>query len=315
MSFAISKWRLVAAAAFVVALALGGMVSTGERAEGTVAGMNGIVTSTFTAAIPPPINTQHSACKSKVTTSGTTVTAENHCYNVTKTGTGVPPVPPPPPPPYSPLDAPGFRTTLTGTMNPTTGAATLSFAGNPCLPADSDNDMTVDDGVTVQLTTTLKNDMMGSGTVHLEFFLNGGPGFGDCAGSPTSTSDDPFTPTNLSDTDDSDINDPNITGPEGPDGCSTSEELGSTEGAGGDRDPWNPWDFYDVDGNGTVDLFVDIFGVAGLFGQSNPPIAYDRSGVVGPNPWNINGPDGTIDLFLDIFGVANQFGHACAGTF
>jgi len=103
------------------------------------------------------------------------------------------------------------------------------------------------------------------------------------------------------------------------DGCLDKVEvqmaLGS-EAFGGLRDPANPWDFYDVNGDREIDLFNDIFGVAFLFGlnagDTGYIVAFDRGAPVGPNVWNLTPPDGTIDLFNDIFGVAFQFGHSCA---
>jgi hypothetical protein len=106
------------------------------------------------------------------------------------------------------------------------------------------------------------------------------------------------------------------------DGCTDWEELSETQGSGGLRDPSNRYDYYDVHpatGNGTIDLFNDIFGVAGKFGSSPAGGApydkyFDRGAFIpGSNGWNIQGPDGTIDLFNDIFGVAFQFGHTCTG--
>lgn len=101
------------------------------------------------------------------------------------------------------------------------------------------------------------------------------------------------------------------------DGCSDGEELGPAEMFGGRRDPMNGFDFYDINGDRAIDLFIDIFGVAGLFGASAPGPPYIASYDRGPpyaNVWNITGPDGTIDLFIDIFGVAYQFGHDCTAA-
>ncbi len=105
------------------------------------------------------------------------------------------------------------------------------------------------------------------------------------------------------------------------DGCPDKQELGDVEGEGGLRDPYNKWDFYDIDGNLTINLFGDIFGVAFAFGTGEPgrPNAHpdydemlDRGGAIeGSNAWNQKPPDGKIDLFNDIFGVAFQFGHRC----
>jgi hypothetical protein len=106
------------------------------------------------------------------------------------------------------------------------------------------------------------------------------------------------------------------------DGCSDAEELGSEEGFGGLRDPYNKWDFYDINGDQFVNLFDDIIGVANAFGtgavgRPNEDPAYseilDRGGsLTGSNVWNQRPPDGKIDLFNDIFGVAFQFGHRCS---
>jgi len=113
------------------------------------------------------------------------------------------------------------------------------------------------------------------------------------------------------------------------DGCTDIEELGPDEESGGRRNPANPWDFYDVHplgGNGVIDLFGDIFGVAYLFGyetgdpgydpsfdRSAPPTEAEEPDPSKREPWDMGAPDGTIDLFIDIFGVAYQFGHACEG--
>lgn len=100
------------------------------------------------------------------------------------------------------------------------------------------------------------------------------------------------------------------------DTCADGAELGPKERLGGRRDPNNRWDFYDVDGNGLIDLFRDIFTVAYAFGQGpGGPLyrpALDRSPpLAGGDPWDMQAPDGVIDLFTDIFGVAFQFGHDC----
>lgn len=104
------------------------------------------------------------------------------------------------------------------------------------------------------------------------------------------------------------------------DGCSDAAEqqtaIGS-EATGGRRSFKNPWDFYDTDGNKSIDLFNDIFGVAFAFGltpnDGGYSTAFDRSApAMGMDVWDMQAPDGTIDLFTDIFGVAFQFGHNCS---
>ena len=93
------------------------------------------------------------------------------------------------------------------------------------------------------------------------------------------------------------------------DGCGDLQELGSASASGGQRDPLNPWDFYDTNGDGLVDLPNDILGVILAFGAYD--VIYDRGPSAGPNPWNMTAPDGVIDLPNDILGVIQQFGHSC----
>jgi subtilisin family serine protease len=101
------------------------------------------------------------------------------------------------------------------------------------------------------------------------------------------------------------------------DGCTDAEELGSDASLGGRRDPLNPWDFYDANGDGIVNVFDDILAVVGAFGPStgaNYDPLLDRSPPPpGAEPWDLGPPDGTINLSGDILGVASQFGHTCAG--
>ncbi|MDZ4278190.1 MAG: S8 family serine peptidase, partial [Dehalococcoidia bacterium] len=109
----------------------------------------------------------------------------------------------------------------------------------------------------------------------------------------------------LADADDADV-----------DGCSNEAEFGLDPSLGGQRNPLVPWDFYDTNGDQTIDLFEDIFSVAGAFGVSQGDPGYstalDRSSVPpATDPWHVGPPDGVIDLFNDVFGVAAQFGHDC----
>ncbi|MEX2160266.1 MAG: flexitail domain-containing putative surface protein [Dehalococcoidia bacterium] len=96
------------------------------------------------------------------------------------------------------------------------------------------------------------------------------------------------------------------------DGCSDAHELGNDQGAGGLRDPYNRWDFYDVDGDRVIGLFGDIFPVAFDFGTAGSDATDRAAPILGGNDWNLPGPDGLVTLFDDIFGVAFQFGHDCS---
>ncbi|MDZ4278598.1 MAG: flexitail domain-containing putative surface protein, partial [Dehalococcoidia bacterium] len=192
------------------------------------------------------------------------------------------------------------HTTLTGQYNKATNQLELSGCFNNVENPTQGPSIWAD--VTVDAHT-------GEGTV--DIFLNqanGCPGGG--VGTPnvadvSITEQQPKDPSNAAldwDTD--------------QDGCSDKQELQSgsgSEAAGGLRDPTNRWDFYDTDNNRVVDLFIDIFGVAGQFGLPGNDKTNRASPLVGSaGPWNIRGPDATVDLFNDIFGVANQFGHDCS---
>ncbi len=81
---------------------------------------------------------------------------------------------------------------------------------------------------------------------------------------------------------------------------------------GGGRDYKNPWDWYDVNQDGVIDIAFDILGVIDhwqpLPGGAPPyDVAYDRGASAGPNPWNMTAPDGIIDLVTDILGVIDQW--------
>ena len=79
---------------------------------------------------------------------------------------------------------------------------------------------------------------------------------------------------------------------------------------GGGRDYLNPWDWYDVNQDGVIDLLVDILGVITHYAPGGDPpydIAFDRGPTAGPNACNMTAPDGVIDLLVDILGVIQQY--------
>ena len=109
------------------------------------------------------------------------------------------------------------------------------------------------------------------------------------------------------------------------DGCADGEELGPDESLGGRRNPTNPWDFYDVNGDQTINVFDDILAVAEAFGPDTginyapekdrsppPPPGKEPNDPRNNEPWDLGPPDGVINVFDDVLGVANQFGHNCA---
>jgi hypothetical protein len=108
------------------------------------------------------------------------------------------------------------------------------------------------------------------------------------------------------------------------DGCTTEEESGSNEKLGGNRDPKNGWDLYDVNGDALVNVSDDVLGVAAAFGtsagkdysaekdRSPPPSAIEEPDPSKREPWDMGPPDGAITVGIDIIGAAKQFGHDCS---
>jgi hypothetical protein len=89
------------------------------------------------------------------------------------------------------------------------------------------------------------------------------------------------------------------------------EERGTTILAGGQRDPLNHWDFYDVNGSKKVDS-IDIAQVRLRFTGTapTPPEDRDYDRRPGANPWSPNWPDGVINA-VDISLVRASFNHSC----
>ena len=78
------------------------------------------------------------------------------------------------------------------------------------------------------------------------------------------------------------------------------------------RDPFNPYDWYDVNQDGVIDLLNDILGVIQHYAPGGAPpydANWDRppSMTGGAGHWNRGAPDGVIDLLNDILGVIQQY--------
>jgi subtilisin family serine protease len=101
------------------------------------------------------------------------------------------------------------------------------------------------------------------------------------------------------------------------DGCSDIEELGPELRLGGMRNPLNPYDFYDVNGDRAVNMLDDVLAVASAFGLAKDPnydAALDRSPPPpGAQPWQLGPPDGAIGITTDVMAAVAQFGHNCQG--
>lgn len=96
------------------------------------------------------------------------------------------------------------------------------------------------------------------------------------------------------------------------DGCTDSEELGASPRLGGQRDPDNPWDYFNPTRDGTNRIDDVIAVMDHYFASEGEPAydpIYDRS-YLGPNYWNLGAPDSQIRVD-DILHVAKQFFHDC----
>ena len=97
------------------------------------------------------------------------------------------------------------------------------------------------------------------------------------------------------------------------DGCTNAEELAGNAVLGGDRDPANPWDYYEVSGDGIVDL-RDTLVVLQHFGHGpgDDPTddLLDRRVLDNGKPWRMGESDSGIDL-SDALNNLKSYGHHC----
>jgi hypothetical protein len=98
------------------------------------------------------------------------------------------------------------------------------------------------------------------------------------------------------------------------DGCKDGEELRVSPALGGQRDPLDFWDFFDLTADTSVDL-SDALDVLGFFGNpGTTPTANlrDRDAPNMAQPWRSAESDSGIDLTDALVNLA-QFGHSCSG--
>jgi alpha-tubulin suppressor-like RCC1 family protein len=99
------------------------------------------------------------------------------------------------------------------------------------------------------------------------------------------------------------------------DGCTDQRELGPNPGLGGQRDPLNPWDYFNPTGD-RINRSDDISAVVAKYGHDDGAspdyhVKYDRTPLAGGHPWQFDAPNGTIRAF-DIGAAVASFGHDCA---
>jgi hypothetical protein len=103
------------------------------------------------------------------------------------------------------------------------------------------------------------------------------------------------------------------------DGCPDKLELSDSQTAGGLRDPYNRWDFFNPEKVNTphTQTVSDIIKVVQQFGKDQGNVNYtidtDRTAVPGGNGWNLGPPDGKQSV-ADILAAVKQFGQNCNAT-
>ena len=98
------------------------------------------------------------------------------------------------------------------------------------------------------------------------------------------------------------------------DGCADGEELGPAHVFGGERNPLNHFDFYDVTGDKSIDL-SDTMLILAHFGHGPGDDALDNEldrDAGGPGVWNTIASDTGIDL-NDALVNLDSFGDDCSG--
>jgi sugar lactone lactonase YvrE len=108
------------------------------------------------------------------------------------------------------------------------------------------------------------------------------------------------------------------------DGCYDSLELGINPARGGKREPTNPFDYFDINGDRYIDVPNDILQIILAYndGPLDPggginPADYSLKKDHGPAvpgaqyAWQRSGPDGHIDVPNDILPAVLQYGHDC----
>ncbi len=101
------------------------------------------------------------------------------------------------------------------------------------------------------------------------------------------------------------------------DGCRDGREVRVwtyTPDFGGDRDPLNSWDFFDVTADQKIDLSdaIDVLGYFGDAGTSPAGNLRDRAVLNPAKPWRTSEANDGIDLTDAIFALLS-FGHECGG--
>jgi hypothetical protein len=97
------------------------------------------------------------------------------------------------------------------------------------------------------------------------------------------------------------------------DRCQDAWELGPNPRLGGQRDPQDPWDYFNPTGDG-MNRTDDIVAVLrNYFATESSPgysTAIDRGGRDGPKPWNLAPPDGRV-LIDDIVAAVGSYLNDC----
>jgi hypothetical protein len=99
------------------------------------------------------------------------------------------------------------------------------------------------------------------------------------------------------------------------DGCTDTQELRSAQGDGGQRDPYNSYDYMNPTGD-KLNRVDDILATVGEYFDDDPSgdidyaSATDRTGIPGANAWNVGPPNGQQRID-DILASVKQYFHDC----
>jgi hypothetical protein len=103
------------------------------------------------------------------------------------------------------------------------------------------------------------------------------------------------------------------------DGCTDYEENGEDRNFGGERDPQDGWDFYNVTDDLAIDV-ADVIAILGQFGWGPLTIGYnpslDREADDMSKPWRTSQATGlNIEINVsDVILNLQSFGHNCAAA-
>jgi hypothetical protein len=277
----------VAAAVLIVA----GILPAARHASSATYSLPAVarIQGAFPGNVVQPIDTNR-LCLMRLDLQGTEVQTRSFCY--WSSGYN--------PPPSLPLTdfLPLYHHAASGSYNPQTGIILLPYI--PC------SEVLPQAGFGVSIVIQVGKGG-GAGTAAVIVTTDtSGPNYNCDDGVSSPPSALTFTPLDTP---------PAPTHDEDGDGCTDYRELGpGPQSTGGLRDPFNPYDFYDVNHDGEVSTTLDVLQVSQAWGVPAKYVWHkDRGVTLGPNAWNRTGPNKSINITEDLLAVAAQVGSPCLG--